>query len=156
MNTYILLLVLKNGFFGGIASLGFAILFNAPKKALLGCALSGALGICVRSILLESGIGIELSTFCGALSVGFLSLYFYKLFFIPTAVFGVSGAIPMIPGVFAFKAMMGVIALSNHGGNVDLMVDVFSNFTKTALILIAIATGITAPTLLFKRFRMVM
>ncbi len=156
MSIAIILLVSKYALFGALASLGFAILFNVPKRSLLGCALSGAIGIATRTMLVESGLSIELATFLGALCVGFFSLYFYKFYYIPTAIFSVSGAIPMVPGVFAFKAMMGVIALSSNDADTMLLLDIASNFTKTALVLVAIAAGITAPSLLFKRFRLVM
>ncbi len=151
-----ILLIIKNTIFGALAAVGFAVLFNAPKRSLLGVAICGALGVITKAILIKFGIGIELSTFAGAICVGLLGLFFYKTYYMPMAIFSVSGAIPLVPGVYAFKAMMGIIALSSEAQNLALLVDIAGNFTKTAIILTAIAAGIAAPTLFFKRFRMIM
>ena len=148
--------ILYSSAFGALASLGFGVLFNVPKKALIGCAILGALGIALRSTLSVLGVEIVLSTFAASLLVGFSSLLFYKYAYVPSAIFSITGAIPMVPGVYAFNAMLGIIELSTEPADLQLLLETSSNFIKTALILIAIAAGITAPTILFKRFRMVM
>lgn len=148
--------ILFNSIFGALASLGFGVLFNVPKKALIGCALLGAIGIAIRSTLLGVGVEIVLATFLASVSVGFTSLLLYKYSYVPAAIFSITGAIPMVPGVYAFNAMLGIIELSTEPADMQLLLEAASNFLKTALILIAIAAGITSPTILFKRFRMVM
>jgi len=148
--------IAQNSLFGAIAAMGFAVLFNVPKRTLLACGALGAMGICTRTILMLFGAEIVLATFLSSVVVGLLSLAFYRFYFVPTAVFAVSGAIPMVPGVFAFKSMLGFITISTQTPDIQLLLETSSHFSKTAFILIAIAAGITAPTLIFKRFRMVM
>lgn len=152
----ILLHVLHYGFFGSLASLGFAILFNAPKHTLIGCALSGGIAITIRTLLAEMGLGIEISTLVAATFVGFWGLYFKNFWHVPAPIFTVSGSIPLVPGTFAFKAMIGMVTVAIEP-SVDphILVDAWKNLIKTALILGAIGVGIAAPSLLFKRFRLV-
>ncbi|MFP4332655.1 MAG: threonine/serine exporter family protein [Campylobacterales bacterium] len=148
--------ILQNSFFGAIAAMGFGVLFNVPKKALLSCGVVGAGGIFTRSVLQSFGVDIVLATFIASLSVGLLALFFYRYHYAPTAVFAVTGAIPMVPGVYAFKSMIGIISMATEPASTEILLEITTEFTKTALILIAIAAGITAPTLISKRFRMVM
>lgn len=156
MSPDLLHAVAGNAFFGAAAAAGFAVLFNVPKRTLLGSALAGAVGIAVRDSLGALGFEIALATFFASLAVGLFALALYRYYKTPAAIFSVSGAIPMVPGVFAFKAMMGFIAIATGEPGVETLLECASNFAKTALVLIAIATGITAPSLLFKRFNMVM
>lgn len=153
MSGDVLLLVVRDGLWSGIAALGFAILFNVPVRTLPGCLVVGAVGHALRTLLMQTGLmGIEAGTLIGATAVGFLSLKFAQRWRTPPTVFSVSGAIPMVPGVFAYEAMLGLLRIATQP---DPGMDVFSatavNAIKTALILGAIAGGITAPGLLFRR-----
>ena len=59
----------------------------------------------------------------------------------------------MVPGVFAYRTMLGVIELSvgNPATANAALIIATSNAVRTALILGAIALGIAAPALLFQR-----
>lgn len=154
-NVELFVHVLHDGFFGALASLGFAILFNVPRHTLIGCALSGGIAISIRTLLVSAGMGIELSTLIGATFVGFWGLYFKNHFHVPAPIFTVTGSIPLVPGTFAFKAMIGMVTLAVEPSvDPQVLVDAWRDLIKTALILGAIALGIAAPSLLFKRFRM--
>lgn len=151
--TSLALLVLEDAFWSGVAALGFAILFNVPVRTLLGCALIGALGHGSRALFMQLGIGIEAATLASATLVGFVAALFAKWWYTPAPVFAVSGVIPMVPGTFAFKTMLNILALatgSAEAAQVNL-INASVNATKTGLILAALAMGIAAPILFFKR-----
>lgn len=152
----ILILSIHSAIFGSLASVGFAILFNVPRFALVACAISGFLAIFVRTLLLEYNFGIEIATLISASLIGFIGLYFSNKLNAPTSIFTVTGSIPMVPGVYAFKGMIAVIniALAQDSNNIDYLLEASKNLIKTALILGAIGVGIAAPSLLLKRFRM--
>lgn len=59
----------------------------------------------------------------------------------------------MVPGVFAYRAMIGVLSVVSvdAAGGGTLLVEASTYAIKTALILAAIAVGIAFPTLLFQR-----
>ena len=154
MSTETLLLVLRDGLWSGVAALGFAILFNVPVRTLPGCLLVGAVGHALRTLLMQFGMGIEAGTLVGATAVGFLSLRFAQRWHTPPTIFSVSGAIPMVPGAFAYEAMLGLLRIATQATpGPDVFTETAINAVKTALILGAIAGGIAAPSLLFRRHK---
>ena len=58
----------------GIAAVGFAILFNIPKKAILTIFLLGFGAGFLKFLLMKFGINIILSSFIAALFVGLISM----------------------------------------------------------------------------------
>ncbi len=150
----LLWLLLQDAFWSGLASLGFAVLFNVPPRLLPGCALCGAAGHMVRTLLMETtGFTIEGATLVGATTVGFLGTLLARYLRSPVPIFTVTGVIPMVPGSFAFGTMINLLQFTAGGPNANTieLVDAAFNASKTALILGAIAVGIAAPSLLFQR-----
>ncbi len=152
----LLSLALMDALWSALAALGFAVLFNVPVRTLPGCVACGALGHVLRTLLATQGLSLELASLAGATAVGFVGSAFARRWETPTMIFTVSGVIPMVPGVFAFRAMLGVIALISapdaQAGLVALY-ETAVNAARTGLILAALAVGIAAPTLLFYRRR---
>lgn len=145
--------ILQDALWSGIAAVGFAILFNVPKRTLVACAVCGAAGHALRALLINFDMQIVPATLVGATLVGFLSIWFAQRAQVPAAIFAICGAIPMVPGTFAYRAMIGFIRLTwaDSTATGTLLVDAGVNFITTGLILAAIAAGIAAPTLLFRR-----
>jgi uncharacterized membrane protein YjjB (DUF3815 family) len=152
-------LIAQDAFWSAVVSVGFAVLFNVPRRTLAGCALTGALGHSVRTLLIEwAGLPIEAATLVGATCVGFLALALAKRLRAPSLVFAVSGSIPMVPGLFAFRAILLLLELlglstSQPTAQDELLLLVVVDLTRTALILAAIALGIAMPRLLFLRYK---
>jgi uncharacterized membrane protein YjjB (DUF3815 family) len=146
----VLWLLGRDAFWSGVASLGFAILFNVPVRTLLACALCGASGHAVRTLLMELGIGIELATLVGAALVGVFGELFARRWHAPASVFTVPGVIPMIPGTFAYGTMIGLVELASGAGEAVLL-ETAVNAIKTLLILASLASGIAAASMLFQR-----
>jgi uncharacterized membrane protein YjjB (DUF3815 family) len=149
-------LILEDALWSAIAAVGFACLFNVPRRALFGCAIVGAVGHATRQGLIEGGwFSIEAATLVGATLVGFMSVYLARRLRAPSLIFAVTGAIPMVPGVLAYRAMLGFIELTQvtpEDGSPILMAAMV-NLVRTTLILGAIALGISLPRLLFWRVK---
>jgi len=145
--------VLQDGIWSAVAAVCFGILFNVPTRLLLGCAVAAGLGHALRTLLMQLGLDIELSTLIGSTLVGFISLFFSRRWHAPIPVFTLSAAVTMVPGAFAYRTMLGVIELSrgNAATANAALIAATSNAVRTALILGAIALGIAAPALLFQR-----
>lgn len=140
------------------AALGFAVLFNVPRRMLPGCALVGAAGHAARFLTMQAGLPIEAGTLIGAAVVGVLSSALSRVYRTPSLIFGIIGAIPMVPGVFAYRTMIGLIRVAGaDAALIDqqsaLLAEAAINAVKTGLILGAIAVGIAVPTLLFRRHK---
>jgi len=151
-----------DAFWAAVAAFGFAVLFNVPYRTLIGCAACGALGHASRTFLINSGLpGVDhiiTATLIGATVVGILGFLLARRYLMPTIIFTVSGVIPMFPGIFAYRAMLDILQITgiiNIGttGPVDLILlnEVIPNLLITAFMLAALALGIAAPTLLFRR-----
>jgi uncharacterized membrane protein YjjB (DUF3815 family) len=98
--------IAQQGFWAFVATAGFAVLFNVPRRAIVFCGLNGAIGIMCRRALLENDIHAVTSTFCGAMTVGFCGYFLARLFHRPRLIFTVTGIIPMVPGVLAFETVV--------------------------------------------------
>lgn len=138
----------------GLAALGFAILFNVPQRTLWVIFLLGALGGALKVLTIKFGGGIILGSFFGAMLVGFLSIYAAHFRHAPPFVFAIPAVIPMVPGAFAYRMMLGIIKLT---GDVDpqtfmtLMDETVDNGLKALFVLMALSLGVSAPMLLFRR-----
>jgi uncharacterized membrane protein YjjB (DUF3815 family) len=151
-----MLLILKDAFWSGIAALGFAMLFNVPQRALVACIICGALGHATRTALMETGIEIVPATLFGATLVGFMANYYARRQRMPTLIYAVSGAIPQVPGVYAFQTMIYILRITTTPDNAALneaLTQATRNGVITGMVLGALALGIAMPTLLFERHK---
>ncbi|MBU8789950.1 threonine/serine exporter family protein [Oceanobacillus caeni] len=88
-----------------IASAGFGIIFNVPKRSIIQSGLVGMLGwICYYS-LTTYGLDVVPATIFGAVLVSILSYTCAKIYKTPIIIFTVSGIIPLVPGGVAYRAM---------------------------------------------------
>jgi uncharacterized membrane protein YjjB (DUF3815 family) len=146
--------VIQETFWAMAATLGFAILFNVPRRALIWCVLIGAVGRGLRALGMETGwMTIVPATLLGATAVGFLSRQAALRLEMPSTIFGITAAIPLIPGKFAFEAMIGFVQVAALPVDAvgPILMTAAVNGVKTGLILGALAVGIVAPSLLFHR-----
>jgi uncharacterized membrane protein YjjB (DUF3815 family) len=148
------LYLIEDVFWAGLATLGFAFLFNVPRRLLLACVLCGAAGHVLRQVAVVGfGLPIETATLLGAMAVGFLGYLLAYRLHAPAIIFQVASSIPLVPGAFAYQTMLALIRVP-AGASADLAAPLETAalfFIRTALILAAIGAGIAAPTLLFRR-----
>lgn len=150
-----ILMIFEKGFWFGFAALGFAILFNVPKRTLLIIYLTGAAGGITKLLLMQCNVGIVIATFAGASLVGIMSVYAAHNQHAPPLVFSIPSVIPMIPGAFAYRMMLGlmhlsVTAVSNETYN-QTLAETTSNGLKTMFILLALAVGVAIPMLISRK-----
>ena len=148
-------LLMQNSIWAGLAAVGFALLFNVPRRTLFGCTLAGALGYAVRSLLLELGlVGIETGTLLAATLVSVLGVVFGRVWRVPAVVFAVPGLIPFVPGSLAFRAVSDLLTLTTGAVSDDtLLMKAVVSTLKSILIVSAIAAGVAVPSLLLRRDR---
>lgn len=138
----------------GFAAAGFAILFNVPARTLWVIFLLGAFGGALKFLTLNIGGGIILGSFLGAVLVGFLSIGAAHFRHAPPFVFAIPAVIPMVPGAYAYRMMLGIIHLT---GDLDqavflqLLQQSIDNGLKAFFVLMALSLGVSAPMLLTRR-----
>ena len=143
--------LLEDGLFSGIAAFGFALLFNVPKQALKACFLFAAAAHAFRTLLLSWQIPIEWASFITATLLGLAVVHWSRLVLIPRPVVTVAAVIPMVPGVYAYKSMVGLMSLHHQGFNEVLLQQVVENSLLTIFILVGLSFGLAiAPVLVYR------
>ena len=135
---------------GFIAAGAFAVLFNVPVRSLLLASLGGALGLLVRNLVLHQGGELPLATFAGAVAIGVWSAFWSHRISVPAQVMSIPAMIPMIPGVLAYRTMMGLLNFS--GVPVAERAAVLAETTvfglQAIMTLLGIAFGIAIPNII--------
>lgn len=150
------LLLAQKGCWAAVATLGFAVLFNVPKYALPYCALIGAFGYALRTALMSGGMGMALATWFAALLVGVSATILAQRFAVSGTLFAVGPAIPLVPGSYAYKAVMGMVMAANSPGlepGGESLLVAFDNGIKAILTILFLSFGIALPGLIWSSFR---
>lgn len=80
------------------ATLGFSVLFQAPKRQYLYCTLVGGLGWLAFSVAVRLGCAAPLASFIATLVLMLASRTLSALRRVPTIVFLLAGIFPLVPG----------------------------------------------------------
>lgn len=143
--------LLIEALFASVAAMGFAMVFNVPKHTLKYCALGGAIVYDLRTIFLSLEFGIEISTFLASAIIGIIALYWSRKYKVPRPVYTVASIIPILPGTYAFTAMITLIDINRFGASYELIQIFIYNGLKAVAVLIAITFGLVIPSLYFIR-----
>lgn len=141
-------------FWAGIAAIGFAILFNVPRRTLYAIAAMGIVGGLVKFTAMHFNLGIVFGSFLGATAVGIISIQMAYLRNSPPLVFSIPSVIPMVPGFFGYKMMLGLIALTsieNTNAYLQTLIETVNNGAKMAFILLSLGIGVAVPMLLTRK-----
>lgn len=143
--------------FGGITSLGFALIFNTSKRAMWTVFLLGSVGYYIKYLLFnECDVNLILSIFAASSFVGISGMYFAHRAHTPPIIFMIPAVINMIPGLLSYEFMMGMIDwISNDNGQkpaVEEIIQTFSYGINTVFILFALAFGVAFPIIVFKSY----
>ena len=150
----ILLEILIKSFWAGIAAIGFAVLFNVPRRTIFSIWSLGALGGLIKFTAMNYDIGIVFASFLGAVAIGFIAIRMAHMRNSPPLVFSIPSVIPMVPGFFAYKFMLGMIALAsmeNADAYIKTLIETVNNGAKMMFVLISLGTGVAIPMLLTRK-----
>ncbi|MGC3957137.1 MAG: threonine/serine exporter family protein [Verrucomicrobiota bacterium] len=153
MNTS---LILHQTICGALAAAGFGVLFNVGFRQLPWYATCGAVALGVRTIFLQLDWTLEGATFAAALTAG-VAAQGLRLLRPDTAhhALDVVGCIPLVPGSFAAKTIIGLYALTSEHtpSNPEAFMVTVQYLLRVIFTLGAIGTGLAMPALL-RRMRM--
>jgi uncharacterized membrane protein YjjB (DUF3815 family) len=135
---------------GGLAAAGFGILFNIGFPAVPLCAACGGLMLAVRTVALGLGWNLEAASFLAALAGGVVVQMLPSTMGVSRNALHVVGCIPMIPGGFAAKAMLGLFAIttSHSTATNEILIAAMDNILRVMFTIGALGTGLAIPTLL--------
>ncbi len=147
--------IIFDGFFAAIASIGFAVISNPPRKAILVSAFLAAVGHGLRYCLLHStSLDIASASFIAAFSIGMLSIFFAKRIHCPAEVFSFPSLLPMIPGMFAYKTILALVKFiqcKDDSASVDIIVAIFRNGLTATFVMFALVVGVAVPMFIFHK-----
>lgn len=148
--------LLIDALFAAIAAMGFAVISNPPKRAVLVSALLSAIGHSFRHYLLHvEGLDISAATFFAALLIGSMSFIFAKLIHCPNEVFTFPSLLPMIPGMFAYKMFLSFAKFIRSDDDSAIrflfIEDAVVNGMTAVFILFALVLGVSLPVMIFHK-----
>ncbi len=151
--------ILQDAFFAALAAIGFAAISRPPRRAYLYCALIAAVGHSLRYMLMapDCGIGMHIvaATLVGSFVIGTMAVFLSPVARIPAETCLYPALLPMIPGIYAYKAFGGLVMSVIHGGEAEQFRNYFDLFASNALsclgILICMVVGATLPIFMFKK-----
>lgn len=119
---------------GGLATIGFGIVFNNKYKHLPIVAIGGVLATLVYLIANESSNNTFVGVMCGTVFATLLAELLARILKSPTTVFLIPAIIPFVPGARLFFMMYSLL-------NSDIL-SAKSNFNELMLASLGIAVGI--------------
>lgn len=152
--------ILFDGLFAALAAIGFAAVSNPPKQSFIYVPILAALGHMLRfGLMTYWSLDIALATFLASVLVGTLGIYFAYIARFPSEVFAFPALLPMIPGMYAYRSLLGMIRFmetSDPSLKEVYLPQIFSNAITAATTMFAIGVGVAIPLFLFYKasFRM--
>ena len=149
------LYILSKALFASITALGFGLISNPPKRAISAILLTGFLGYFTRATMLDFlGLHIFVTCFTSAFVMGSCGLIFGRLTRTPATVIYIPALLPMIPGMFAYKAIFAMLSYMNHIELADktIFLEQFVvNVAYVVGILVSLAIGSIMPMFIFTK-----
>ena len=142
----------EDAVFSALAALGYLFLFNVPIRLAWVGVLCGVASHTTRTFFLQHGLDIVSGSLIGALAAGFLAHGFARCFRAPASAFAFPGVVAMIPGSYAFRAVIGYFEIVSAGSAAApaLVAETLALSATCLLMVLAIAIGVAAPLGLMK------
>lgn len=126
--------------FAFIATAAFGILFQAPKRTLSMCGLTGAIGWCLYKYLgLHLGFSSFYANFIATLALAIVAETFARIAKEPATIFIATGVIPLVPGLGMYKGMDKIIE-SYYEQGVNILITAATDSMAIALAIMMVAS----------------
>ncbi len=99
----------QNFFYAYISTIGFAIIFNAPRDTLFKSGFAGGLGWIIYAFTGEVFNSVIFSTFIASITVALISEYFAFAYKNPITIYIIPGIIPLVPGFGLYYTMLSIV-----------------------------------------------
>ncbi len=152
-----LLQIVQDAVFAAIAAIGFASISNPPKSAYVYCAIIAAAGHATRYLLMDPAtfnLHIVPATTLAALLIGILAVILSPQARVPAETFLYPSLLPMIPGMYAYKTIAGLVTCLSNGSEEAFRHHFYlfaSNGITCFFILLGMVIGATLPIFALKK-----
>lgn len=154
MMSEIMIAIVRDVVLAFLVAVAWGVLFGTPSRVLWVAGLLGGCGHGVRFLLLALGLNIIPATLVASVLIGLFGIFFAHRVNNPPVVFTMPACITMIPGMYAYRSMLGGIKLSSselYLDNPTLIPEIAHNVTLTFSLLVTLAMGISVGVLLFRK-----
>ena len=93
----------------GVGTLGFSIVFHAPRREWLFCALNGALAWLVYLIMTSIGAGVAIASITATFVITIVSRILSTIRKNPSTVFLIAAIFPLVPGAGIYYTAYNLI-----------------------------------------------
>ncbi len=139
-----------------ISAMGFATIFNAPKRIMPVLAIMGIVAVCIRNFVnlgpSNGNIGLDqgiiIGSFVGSCVASLIATQSQHWHHVPHQVIAIPAVIPMIPGVMMYRALFGFIQMDGVIGELTVA---FNWAIKASLVILFIALGVAIPNIFVRR-----
>lgn len=137
----------QDAIFSALATIGYVLLFNVMSRVAFGCIICGLCSHALRTALMHLGLDIATGTIIGSMAAGFLADACAHGFAAPTTTFAFPGVVAMVPGSYAFRAVVASLQVMHLAGAspASLVAQTLSLVFSTVLLTGAIAIGLGIP-----------
>ena len=140
-----------------VSSMGFATIFNVPKRLMPWIAIGGIIAVCSRNFInlgpangnIGLGMGPIVGTLCGTAIVSIINIKVVHLLHTPRQCITIPIGIPMVPGVLMYRALYGIINMQGVVGEVTFTTH---NAINGSLLIIMIAIGVAIPNVFARKW----
>lgn len=157
MSGEILVNIFEDGLFAAIAAIGFSAISNTPRRAYAVCAFTAAIGHAIRYVLMAPdmcGMHIVPASALAALAVGLAGVLCAPLVKCPAEVCFFPALLPMIPGMYAYRAVQALISCLCHAGDgvFDQYLSLFArNGLTCTFVVLGMVAGANLPVFMLKK-----
>lgn len=147
----IVLNLLQDAFFAGMASVGFAAVSVPPRRSFPPIIILAALGHSLRWLLMNQlGVDILGASLLASIFIGFGSYLFGRWWVhIPMTVLYIPALLPMIPGMYCYNAVLSLVRFVIHHKDpilsIEYMQDFQTNFVIALTVIFALGIGSILP-----------
>ena len=142
-----LLPIPQDALFSALATVGYVFLFNVTSRVAWACIVCGLCSHVLRTTTMHLGLEIVSGTMLGSMAAGLLAYIFARGFGAPPAMFAFPGVVAMVPGSYAFRAIIASLQIMQSAGSssASLVAQTMSLVVSTVLLTAAIAIGLAIP-----------
>lgn len=102
-------ILIINFIFSALATAGFSIFFNSPKRSLIPVGVIGGIGWTIYMILFDISGNAILANFFAASFISLVSEILARKMKFPAIIFAIPGILPLIPGLGLYKTMLSLV-----------------------------------------------
>lgn len=148
--------IIMDGLLAAIAGIGFGAISHPPRRAFLYIGILAAVGHALRYYLMHAlQIDIAAASFCASLVIGLFTLWFGRITYCPMTVLYIPALLPMVPGMYAYKTVFGLMMFMQHLKDETLapkyLQESFSNAVVTVSTVFLLALGATLMIFIFPK-----